>query len=289
MMRIVNNFKIIVLLSTLTLLLIFIGRLIGGPSGMLVAFLLAVIINFVSYWFSNRIVLMMYGAKPVNEVDAPDLFRVIRSLTRKAGLPMPRVYIIPIMTPNAFATGRDPSHAAVAVTQGILKMMDESEIEGVLAHEMAHVRNSDILLATIVATIAGAISMIANMARWMAIFGGSSGRDSKNKGGNIISQLFLIIVAPIAALLIQLAISRSCEYRADEAGGRISHNPLALASALEKLHFEAKRLPMVANPATAHMFIVNPLTGGGILSLFSTHPPIEKRIERLKRLSKEIA
>lgn len=289
MMRLVNNFKIIVLLSTLTLLLIFIGRLIGGPSGMLVAFLLAVIINFVSYWFSDRIVLMMYGAKPVNEVDAPDLFRVIRSLTRKAGLPMPRVYIIPIMTPNAFATGRDPSHAAVAVTQGILKMMDESEIEGVLAHEMAHVRNSDILLATIVATIAGAISMIANMARWTAIFGGSSGRDSKNKGGNIISQLFLIIVAPIAALLIQLAISRSCEYRADEAGGRISHNPLALASALEKLHLGAKRLPMAANPATAHMFIVNPLTGGGILSLFSTHPPIEKRIERLKRLSKEIA
>jgi heat shock protein HtpX len=193
------------------------------------------------------------------------------------------------MTPNAFATGRDPSHAAVAVTQGILKMMDESEIEGVLAHEMAHVRNSDILLATIVATIAGAISMIANMARWTAIFGGSSGRDSENKSGNIISQLFLIIVAPIAALLIQLAISRSCEYRADEAGGRISHNPLALASALEKLHLGAKRLPMAANPATAHMFIVNPLTGGGILSLFSTHPPIEKRIERLKRLSKEIA
>ncbi len=289
MMRITSNFKLIVLLSTLTLLLIFIGRLIGGPSGMLVAFLLAVIINFVSYWFSDRIVLMMYGAKPVNEVDAPDLFRVIRSLTQKAGLPMPRVYIIPIMTPNAFATGRDPSHAAVAVTQGILKMMDESEIEGVLAHEMAHVRNNDILLATIVATIAGAISMIANMARWMAIFGGSSGRDSKNKGGNIISQLFLIIVAPIAALLIQLAISRSCEYRADEAGGRISHNPLALASALEKLHLGAKRLPMAANPATAHMFIVNPLTGGGILSLFSTHPPIEKRIERLKRLSKEIA
>ena len=289
MMRIVNNFKIIVLLSTLTLLLIFIGRLIGGPRGMLVAFLLAVIINFVSYWFSDRIVLMMYGAKPVNEVDAPDLFRVIRSLTRKAGLPMPRVYIIPIMTPNAFATGRDPSHAAVAVTQGILKMMDESEIEGVLAHEMAHVRNSDILLATIVATIAGAISMLANMARWTAIFGGSSGRDSENKGRNIISQLFLIIVAPIAALLIQLAISRSCEYRADEVGGRISHNPLALASALEKLHLGAKRLPMAANPATAHMFIVNPLTGGGILSLFSTHPPIEKRIERLKRLSKEIA
>lgn len=288
MMRFVNNFKIMILLTTLTLLLMFIGRLIGGLQGMFTAFVFAIIMNFATYWFSDKIVLMMYGAKPVNETEAPELFRIVRSLTEEAGLPMPRVYIIPTMTPNAFATGRNPSHAAVAVTRGILQMLDEEELEGVLAHEIAHVRNRDILLSTIVATIAGVISMIANMARWAAMFGGIGGRDREGRGSNILGELFLIIVAPIAALLIQLAISRSCEYRADDSGGRICGKPLSLASALEKLHFGAKRFPMEANPATAHMFIVNPLTGGGILSLFSTHPPIEKRIERLKELAKEI-
>ncbi len=288
MMRFVNNFKIMMLLTVLTLLLMFIGKLIGGLQGMFTAFVFAIIMNFAAYWFSDKIVLMMYGAKPLNESEAPELFKIVHSLTEEAGLPMPRVYIIPTMTPNAFATGRNPSHAAVAVTKGILQMLDEEELEGVLAHEIAHVRNRDILLSTIVATIAGVISMIANMARWAAMFGGMGGRDREGKSSNILGELFLIIVAPIAALLIQLAISRSCEYRADDSGGRICGKPLSLASALEKLHFGAKRFPMEANPATAHMFIVNPLTGGGILSLFSTHPPIEKRIERLKELAKKI-
>jgi len=285
MLRFLNNFKIMFLLTALTLLLMFIGRLIGGPNGVVIAFLFAIIMNFASYWFSDKIVLMMYGAREVSESDAPELHKMVHSLIEKAKLPMPRVFVIPTNTPNAFATGRNPSHAAVAVTKGILDMLNDEELEGVLAHELAHVRNRDILLATIVATVAGAISMIAHMARWAAIFGG---RGRSQRDANVLGQLFLMIVAPIAALLIQLAISRSCEYRADETGAQINKNPLALAHALEKLHAGSKRIPMKANPSTAHMFIVNPLTGRGFLRMFSTHPPIEKRVERLRDISKSI-
>jgi heat shock protein HtpX len=280
-----NVFKTTFLLTALTLLLIWTGSVLGGEGGMMIAFIMAIIMNFVSYWFSDKIVLAMYRARQVTQAEAPDVYRIVTKLTQQANMPMPKVYIIPEHTPNAFATGRNPNHAAVAVTEGILRLLSYEELEGVLAHELAHVRNRDILLSTIVAVIAGTISMLASMARWAAMFGGY--RDERS-GGNPIVFIAMAIVAPIAAMLIQLAISRAREYEADATGAHICGNPQALANALKKLHLGVQKLPMEANPATAHMFIVSPLTGSGFLSLFSTHPPMEKRIARLEAMARNM-
>lgn len=239
--------------------------------------------NFASYWFSDKIILKMYRAREVNESAAPELYGLVRRLATQAGLPMPKVYLIPGDQPNAFATGRNPEHAAVAITDGILRILNREELEGVIGHELAHIKNRDILIGTVAATIAGAISMLATMAQWAMIFGG--GRNDDDEGGGILSYLVMLIVAPIAAMLIQMAISRSREYLADEAGARIAGNPRSLASALRKLDAAAKRIPLQANPATAHMFIVSPLRGGGFASLFSTHPPMAKRVARLENLT----
>ena len=276
-----NILKTAFLLTLLTLLLVFIGNLIGGQQGMLIALIFAGIMNFISYWFSDKIVLGIYRAKKVTEAEAPDLVSLVRRTAQKAGLPMPKVYIIPTDTPNAFATGRNPSHSAVAVTEGILRILDQDELEGVISHELGHVKNRDILISSVVATVAGAISMLAHMAQWAAIFGGGRGRDR----GNGLGLLLMAIVAPLAALLIQMAISRSREFQADETGAKISHKPLALANALRKLHTTNLKLPLNANPSTAHMFIVNPLSGKGLVILFSTHPPVGERIKRLEELS----
>jgi len=280
-----NILKTAFLLTLLTLLLVFIGNLIGGQQGMLIALIFAGVMNFVSYWFSDKIVLGIYRAKKVTEADAPELVNLVRRTTQKAGLPMPKVYIIPTDTPNAFATGRNPSHSAVAVTEGILRILDQDELEGVIAHELGHVKNRDILISSVVATVAGAISMLAHMAQWAAIFGGG-GRDRDR--GNGLGLLLMAIVAPLAAMLIQMAISRSREFQADETGAKISHKPLALANALKKLHATNLKLPLNANPSTAHMFIVNPLSGKGLVTLFSTHPPMGERIKRLEELSHQI-
>ena len=279
-----NTLKTTFLLTALTLLLLFFGKALGGNSGMMFALVMADVMNFVSYWFSDKIVLKMYGAKEATEAEAPRLYRITRQLAMKAMLPMPKVYIIPGMSPNAFATGRNPQHAAVAATEGILKMLNDEELEGVMAHELAHVGNRDILISSIVATIAGAISMLANMAQFAAMFGG---RD-RERGGNPMVMIAMAIIAPIAAMLVQMAISRSREYQADDYGARICGKPLALASALKKLHMGVAAIPMEANAATAHMFIVSPLTGGGLMSLFSTHPPMEERVKRLEELSRRI-
>lgn len=278
-----NTLKTGILLTFLTLLLVFIGRLIGGPVGMVTAFIIALIMNGISYWFSDRIVLAMYHAKEALPDDFPQLYQLVGRLAEKADLPLPKVYIIPSQTPNAFATGRNPQHAAVAVTKGILNILDHDELEGVLAHELSHVRNRDILIGSIAATIAGAIFMLSSIARFAVLFTGRSG--SRDKGGGIVGLLVVAIVAPIAAMLIQMAISRSREYKADSSGGTLSGQPLALASALRKLHSMNKKIPLkAANPSTAHMFIVSPLSGGGMANLFSTHPRVENRIEALKRL-----
>ena len=253
---------------------------------MMIALIMAGVMNLVSYWFSDKIVLKMYGAREVTEAEAPRLYRITNQLAMKAMLPMPKVYIIPGMSPNAFATGRNPQHAAVAATEGILSILSDEELEGVMAHELAHVGNRDILISSIVATIAGAISYLAHMAQWAAIFGG--GRDRDEEGGSPFVMIAMAIVAPIAAMLIQMAISRSREYSADAYGARICKKPLALASALKKLHKGVAAIPMHANSATAHMFIVSPLTGGGLMSLFSTHPPMEERVARLEELSRQI-
>lgn len=279
-----NTFKTATLLIVLTLLLILVGGLIGGKSGMIFALFLAGVMNFTSYWFSDKIVLRIYRAQKIDEGDDPRLYRIVRATSQKARLPMPKVYIIPTNTPNAFATGRNPNHAAVAATYGILKILNDDELEGVISHELTHIKNRDILTASVVATIAGAISMLAFMARWTAIFGGY-GRDNNRGGG--LGLLVAAIVAPIAAMLIQLAISRSREYAADEGSAKISHKPLALAQALKKLQYANKRIPLEANPSTAHLFIVNPLRGGGLTSLFSTHPPVEERIARLRNLARK--
>jgi heat shock protein HtpX len=278
-----NSFKTALLLAALTGLLIMIGGAIGGKNGMVIAFLFAMIMNFGSYWFSDKIVLAMYRAQEVTEAEARELYGVVRNLAQKANLPMPRVYIIPGDTPNAFATGRNENHAVVAVTEGILRILNRDELEGVISHELTHIKNRDILIGSIAATIAGAITMLANMAQWAAIFGG--GRDNEEgEGGGIIGLLFMAIVAPIAALLIQMAISRSREYLADDGGAHVSGKPYGLASALEKLQRASIAVPMNANPSTAHMFIVNPLSGRAMMNLFSTHPPIEERIERLRKM-----
>jgi heat shock protein HtpX len=276
-----NTTKTIMLMVALTVLLVMIGGAFGGRNGMIIAFIFATGMNLFSYWFSDKIVLRMYNAKEVTEREAPDLYRITQDLTMKMNMPMPKVYLIPSDAPNAFATGRNPRHAAVAATEGILRLLSREELAGVMAHELAHVRNRDILIGTIAATIAGAISMLANMAQWAMIFGGGR-RDDEEGPGSMIGMLATIIIAPIAAMLIQMAISRSREYQADATGARICGNPLWLANALRKLHAGAQRTPMHANPATAHMFIVNPLRGGGISSLFSTHPPMEERIARLE-------
>jgi heat shock protein HtpX len=280
-----NLFKTAVLLAALTALLLLIGDFLGGAQGMVVAFVFALLINFGSYWFSDRIVLAMYGAQPVDEAAAPEIYRVVRTLTTRASLPMPRVYIIPEDTPNAFATGRNPSHAAVAVTQGILRVLSEDELEGVLAHELSHVKNRDTLTMTLAATLAGAVTMVARMAGYAAMFGGRRS-DDDDSGGGAIGAIVMMIVAPIAAILIQLAISRAREFQADASGARMAGRPWGLAKALEKLEIASKLSPMDASPATAHLFIVNPLRGaGGLSTLFSTHPPIEERIARLRAMS----
>jgi heat shock protein HtpX len=281
-----NRLKTTLFLSLLTVLMVLMGSAIGGQTGMVFAFLMAAAMNFFSYWFSDKIVLKMYGAREIGEHDHPAFYRLVSGLALKAGLPMPRVYIIPSESPNAFATGRNPEHAAVAATEGILRVLTPDELEGVMAHELAHVQNRDILVGTIAATFAGAISMIGSMLQWGAILG--AGRnDNENGSGGLIGSLAMAIVAPIAAMLIQMAVSRSREYLADESGARICGNPLALANALRKLHAASHVLPMAeARPATAHMFIVNPLTGGGLMSLFSTHPPMEERIARLEGMAR---
>src|SRR5262245_62743544 len=278
-----NTTKTITLMIGLTVLLVLIGGAFGGRQGMIFAFIFASATNLFSYWFSDKIVLRMYGAQEVSETDAPKLWSVTHDLALKMNMPMPKVYVIPSDSPNAFATGRNPNHAAVAATEGILRLLTREELSGVMAHEMGHVRNRDILIGTIAATIAGAISMLANMAQWAMIFGGGR-RDDREGAGGMIGGILMIILAPIAAALIQMAISRSREYEADATGARISGNPLALASALRKLQASTQRVPMDATPATAHMFIVNPLRGGNFVNLFSTHPPMEERIARLEAM-----
>jgi heat shock protein HtpX len=279
-----NSFKTVLLLGLLTGIVMGIGQLFGGSQGLVIAFVFAVVMNFGSYWFSDKIVLAMYRARPVGEAEAPELYNVVHNLALRAQLPMPRVYVIPSEAPNAFATGRDPEHAVVAVTDGILRIMNRQELEGVLAHELSHVKNRDILIGSIAATLAGVIMMLANMARWAAFFGG--GRDSDEEGGGgVLGLILMSILAPVAAMLIQMSISRSREFLADSTGARIAGNPHGLASALEKLDRASRIVPMEARPETAHMFIVNPLSGGSFINLFSTHPPIEERIARLRSMS----
>ncbi len=277
-----NTLRTTLLLGLLTSLLVIAGGAIAGKSGMTVALIMAGVMNFVSYWFSDKIVLAMYGAREVGEHDSPEFYSMVRQLAIQAGIPMPRVYLIESDTPNAFATGRNPEHAAVAATTGIMRILTREELMGVMAHELSHVRHRDILISSIAATIAGAITYLAHMAQWAAMFG--SGRDSDEEGGGI-GLIFMAILGPIAAMLIQMAISRSREYEADRGGAQISGNPLYLANALRKLEMANRQIPMNATPATAHMFIVSPLAGGSLMSLFSTHPPMEERIRRLEALA----
>ncbi|MPZ13468.1 MAG: M48 family metalloprotease [Chloroflexi bacterium] len=280
-------FKTVLLLTALTVLLLFIGRAVAGTGGMIFAFVLALGMNFFSYWFSDKLALSMAGAKEVSEADAPDLNTVVNNLALYARIPKPRVFVIPTDSPNAFATGRDPSHAAVAVTSGIVNMLSRSELEAVLSHELGHIRNRDTLIMTATATVAGAITMIAHMAQWALIFGGLGGRDDENGGGiaDLAVGLLMIILAPIAATIIQLAISRAREFEADAAGARISGQPLALANALEKLEAGVRHRPMHVSESAAHLFIVNPLSGNGLTSLFRTHPTTEERVARLRSMA----
>jgi len=275
-----NTFKTAFLLTALTLLLLALGRAFGGQSGMLLALVIAGVLNFVSYFFSDKIALAMYRAQPVTREQLPRAYNIVERLTQKIGLPMPKLYVIPTDSPNAFATGRNPQHASVAVTHGILNLLNDEELEGVLAHELGHVGNRDILISSIAATIAGAITYLADIARWGMIFGGYGGRDDRDRGGGI-GALIMLFLAPFAAMLIQLAVSRSREYQADATGAHYTGNPYALASALAKLDAYSRRVPMVASPSTAHLFIIQPLLGINFGGLFSTHPPIAKRIERL--------
>jgi heat shock protein HtpX len=275
-----NTIKTTILLGALTILFVLVGGAVGGRAGMMIAFLIALAMNFISYWYSDKIVLKMYRAQEVSESRAPDLYAVVRKLADRADLPMPKVYIIPQEAPNAFATGRNPSHAVVAVTEGLLQLMDRDELEGVLAHELAHVRNRDMLIGTVAATLAGAVTMLATWARWAAIFG--MGGDDEEGGLGFVGLILMSILAPIAAMIIQMAISRKGEYKADAVGAKFAGTSEGLAGALEKLGRYSGRIPMKAEPATAHMFIVNPLSGGGLMTLFSTHPPLQERIARLR-------
>ena len=278
-----NSMKTVFLMTLMMVLLMLVGSLLGGEQGVIMAFLFSLVMNFGAYWFSDKIVLMMYRAKQVTEAEAPRLYSLAARVASQAQLPMPRVYIIPGETPNAFATGRDPNHAAVAATEGILKTLSDDELEGVLAHEFAHIKHRDILTGTIVATMVGTITFVARMAGWSMMFAGG-GRDRRDSNG--LAELLLLILAPIAAVLVQLAISRSREFAADEGAARISGRPLSLANALQKLERGVAALPMSnASPASAHMFIVNPLSGKGVFKLFSTHPPVSERIERLQKLA----
>jgi heat shock protein HtpX len=274
-----NGLKTALLLGLLSGLLLALGEAFGGSNGLVLAFVFAAIMNFGSYWFSDRIVLRMYNAQEVG----PDhrLYQIVERLSRQAGLPMPRVYVIPDPSPNAFATGRNPSHAAVAATEGILQILPDNELEGVIAHELTHVKNRDILTSSIAATLAAAIMLIGRWLQYAAIFGGIGGDRDRDRGSNPIALLAMIILAPLAALLIQMAISRSREYAADAGGAQIAGNPYGLADALRKIDAVAKRVPLEANPATAHMFIVQPFTGQFLMSLFSSHPPTEDRIRAL--------
>jgi heat shock protein HtpX len=275
-----NTFKTAFLLTALTLLLMFFGRYFGGESGMLLALVFAAVMNFVSYFFSDKIALAMYRAKPVAREELPRAYAAVERLAPKMGIPMPKIYVIPTESPNAFATGRNPKHASVAVTHGILGLLNDEELEGVLAHELGHVNNRDILISSVAATIAGAITMLASMGRFAMIFGGMGGNRDDRRGGGLAG-LLMLIVAPIAASLIQLAVSRSREYQADATGAHFTGNPYALASALQKLDAYSRRVPMAVSPSTAHLFIIQPLLGMNFGNLFSTHPPIAKRIERL--------
>jgi heat shock protein HtpX len=272
------------LLAALTGIIMLIGQWLGGTQGLIIAFILSIIMNFGSYWFSDKIVLAAYGARPVSEAEAPTLYRIVQNLAQRERIPMPRIYVIPAQAANAFATGRNPQHAVIAVTEGILHLMNERELTGVLAHELAHVKNRDILISSIAATLGGVIMMLANIAQWSAFFGGV-GRNDERGGGNPIGLLATALLAPLAATLIQMAISRTREYAADETGAHASGDPLALASALSKLGVAAEQAPLNASPQTAHLFIVNPLAGRSLMQLFSTHPPLEDRIARLRQMA----
>ena len=275
-----SRVRTLTLMTVLTVLIMWVGQMIGGTGGMIIALMFAGGINFFSYYYSDKMVLKMYRAQPVTRQDAPDLYPLVESLAAKANLPMPTLYIIPQQSPNAFATGRNPENAVVAVTEGLLRYMNRDELAGVIAHELGHVKNRDMLIQTIAATMAGAVMMLATLARWSAIFGGMGGGDDE-EGGGIIGLLVMSIIAPLAAMLIQMAISRSREYLADSTSAQITGNSEGLARALDKLGAYSKQIPMQAEPATAHMFIANPLSGQSLMHLFSTHPPIEKRIARL--------
>jgi heat shock protein HtpX len=277
-----NQIRTTLLLAAMTVFLVFLGNLLGGRQGMILALILAAGMNFFSYWFSDKIVLRMYRANEVSADQAPELYQTVQTLAQRAGLPMPRIFVIPKDAPNAFATGRNPEHAVVAVTKGLVDIMDRDEIMGVLAHELAHVKNRDILIGSIAATMAGAIMMIASMARWAAIFGGSGRDGGEGRGMGGIGLLMMSLLAPFGAMIIQMAISRSREYLADASGAQFAGHPEGLARALEKLGAYSQRIPMQASPATAHMFIVNPLSGRSMMRLFSTHPPLEERIARLR-------
>ncbi|MEK6531233.1 MAG: zinc metalloprotease HtpX [Deltaproteobacteria bacterium] len=283
-----NYLKTAALLAVLSALLVFFGSALGGRQGAIMALVFAGLMNFISYWFSDKIVLAMFRAKKVDEASAPELHSSIRDLTMKAGMPMPKVYIMENDTPNAFATGRNPEHGAVAVTTGIMKLLTKEELKGVLAHELSHIRNRDILISTIAATIAGAISYLSHIAYYAAIFGGRSSRDD-DRGGNPIALIVMMVVAPVAAMVVQLAISRGREYAADSGGAGMLGNPLPLAEALKKLEYYNKRIPMrLSNGSAAHMFIVSPLSGGSLLKLFSTHPPVAERVKRLEAMVGQI-
>jgi heat shock protein HtpX len=278
-----NVLKTGLLLGVLTALFVLGGRVIAGEQGMIIGFVIAALMNVFSYWFSDKIVLSMYGAQPVDEARAPGLIAMVRRLATRAQIPMPRVYVIPTDTPNAFATGRNPQHAAVAVTEGIMRILDDDELEGVLAHELSHVTNRDVLISTIAATLAGAITYLAHMAQWASIFGGRS-HDDEEGGSNPLVMMIFAILAPIAAMLVQFAVSRSREFHADATGARLAGRTYGLAKALEKIEVASRIEPLPANPATAHMFIVNPLTGQSFARLFSTHPSTEERIARLRAM-----
>lgn len=279
-----NQAKTFILMVVLTIIFVALGSLIGGQNGAMIAFFIALVMNFVSYWFCDKIVLKMYGAQQVSEAEAPQLYAMVSSLAQKASIPMPKVYIIENDSPNAFATGRNPSNGVVAVTTGIMRILSREELEGVFAHEISHIKHRDILVQTVAATLAGAITMIANFARFTAFFGGGSSDDEGR--GNIFSVIIFSVIAAFAAMLIQLAISRSREYMADDSGAHLAGNPLFLAGALKKLTAGVARTPMNdANPSTAPLFIVNPFSAKGVLALFSTHPPIEERIKRLEDMA----
>jgi heat shock protein HtpX len=277
--------KTTILLATLTGLIMLIGGMLGGRGGLEIAFVFAIGMNFFSYWFSDKMVLKAYGAQPLDATNAPELYSIVNELANAANIPMPKLYMIDSDTPNAFATGRNPKHAAVAVTRGIMRICTREELKGVIGHELSHVLNRDILISTVAATLAGVVMMIGTMARWGAMFGGFGGRDENGRGGGLLELLGMAILAPLAATMIQLAISRTREYQADASGAHLTHNPLLLANALRKLESANERMPMDASQATAHMFIVNPLSAGGLSRLFSTHPPIEERIRRLEQMA----